>query len=134
MHLIYLVGIHMHDLAFRWYRCCCSLLRLWAIKMNDDDGFQSAGRAESCFAAQSWSRQGQTVLEWCSRSHAVLWSSQRKHGHSSEGFKQKNASSLLSLNSLHQLTIQVKACCCPLPEAGFRRDKNLAEMWKVRAY
>lgn len=65
------------------------LLRLWAIKMNDDDGFQSAGRAESCFAAQSWSRQGQIVLAWCSRSHTVLWSSQVKHSHSSEEFRQR---------------------------------------------
>lgn len=69
--------------------CCCSLWRIWAIKMNDDDGFQSAGRAESCIAAQSWRPQGGIVLVWHTRACAALWSSQLKQCHSSEWCKQK---------------------------------------------
>lgn len=85
MRLIYIVGIHTHDLVFLRYHCCCSLLRTCAIKMSDDDDFQSARRTESSFAALSWSRQGQIMLVRCTGACADLWSTQLKHCHSLGG-------------------------------------------------
>lgn len=53
--------------------------------MSDDDDFQSTRRAESSFAALSWSRQGQIMLITCTGACAGLWSTQLKHCHSSGG-------------------------------------------------
>jgi len=56
--------------------------------MDDDVGIQSAGRAESCIAAQSWRLQEGTVLLWPT-AHAALQSSQLKQCHSSERCEQE---------------------------------------------
>lgn len=71
-------------------RCCyCSLLRIWAIKTNCDDGFQSTGKAASCIAAQSWRLQEGIALVWRTRARAALWSSLPQQCRSSEWCKPK---------------------------------------------
>lgn len=106
--------------------CCCSLLRNCAIKMNDDDGFQSAGRAESCIAAQRWRPQEGIVLVWHARAYAALWSCQLKQCHSSAWCEQKRHF--------------VPSLPLPPPDSSQSRSKHLVvhhrrqgfEEWKAR--
>lgn len=76
--------------AFCDNHCCCSSLwRIQAIKMNDGDGFQSAGKAESCIAAESWRLQEGVVLVQHTRAWAALCSSHLKQCPPSEWCKEQ---------------------------------------------
>lgn len=76
--------------------CCCSLWRIWAIKMNDGDGFQSAGKAESCIAAESWRLQEEVVLVQPTGAWAALCCSSWSSALPQSGVRNRDTSPLLS--------------------------------------